>query len=132
MADDTPTGQDDWIAGATDSIVGYVDKARSLGTDNAVRALRGIVFGLVALVFGVAALILSVIMLIRLADAYLPIGAGVGDATWAAYLLIGSLLGVSGLGLWGSRKNTGLARVWLALGIDGIILAVIITYGIVG
>jgi len=128
MADDTPTVQDDWIVGATDSIIGYVDKARTMGTDNAVRALRGIVFGLVALVFGVAAMIISVAMLVRLADAYLPIGNGVGDATWAAHLLIGSLLAILGFGFWASRKTTGMRNVALAAVIDLVIVVVIACY----
>ncbi len=130
MAEETPTQQDDWIVGATDSIIGYVDKARSLGTDNAVTALRAIVFGLVAIVFGLAALIFSVVLLVRVADAYLPIGNGVGDATWAAHLLIGSLLSILGFGFWAGRKRTGMGSVVTAGVIDLIILVVIGCYGI--
>ena len=128
MADDTPTGQDDWIAGATDSIVGYIDKVRTLGTDNAVMALRAIVFGLVALVFGIAAIIFSVVLLVRMADAYLPIGAGVGDATWAAHLLIGGLLAILGFGFWASRKTTGWRNVVIAAVVDLLIVVVIGCY----
>ena len=88
-------------------------------------------FGLVAVVFGFAALILTVVILVRIADAYLPIGAGVGDATWAAHLLIGGLLSVLGFGLWLSRKKEGFARVWMAVVLDGLILIAIVCYGIV-
>lgn len=130
MAEETPTAQDDWIVGATDSIIGYVDKARRMGTDNAVMALRAIVFGLVALVFGVAALIFTVVLLVRLADAYLPIGNGVGDATWAAHLLIGGLLSILGFGLWASRKTTGKRNVVIAGVIDIVIVVVIACYAI--
>jgi len=132
MADDTPTGQDDWIAGAADSIVGYVDKARSIGTDNAVIALRAIVFGLVAVVFGIAAVIFSVVLLIRIADAYLPIGAGVGDATWAAHLLIGAMLAMLGFGLWASRKTTSMRNFWIAGVVDLLVLVVIGCYAAFG
>lgn len=130
MAEETPTAQDDWIVGATDSIIGYVDKARRMGTDNAVMALRAIVFGLVALVFGVAALIFTVVLLVRLADAYLPIGNGVGDATWAAHLLIGGLLSILGFGLWASRKTTSKRNVVIAGVIDIVIVVVIACYAI--
>jgi hypothetical protein len=132
MAEETPTAEDDWIVGATDSIIGYVDKARTMGTDNAVRVLRGIVFGLVAMVFMGAALIFTVVMLVRMADAYLPIGAGVGDATWAAHLLIGGLLSVLGFGLWASRKTSSMRNFWLAGIVDIVVIAVIVTYAIVG
>ena len=130
MAEETPTAQDDWIVGATDSIIGYVDKARRVGTDNAVMALRAIVFGLVALVFGIAALIFTVVLLVRLADAYLPIGNGVGDATWAAHLLIGGLLSILGFGLWASRKTTSKRNVVIAGVIDIVIVVVIACYAI--
>lgn len=126
MAEQTPTANDDWIVGATDSIIGYVDKARTLGTDNAVRVLRGIVFGLVAMVFAIAAVIFTVVMLVRMADAYLPIGAGVGDATWAAHLFVGGMLSVLGFGLWASRKAPSMRNFWLAFAVDVVIIVVLI------
>ncbi|MEZ5246821.1 MAG: hypothetical protein R2707_17130 [Acidimicrobiales bacterium] len=130
MADETRTAQDDWIVGATDTIIGYVDRARSVGTDNAVRALRGIVFGLVAMVFGVAAVIFTVVLAVRMADAYLPIGAGVGDATWAAHLFIGGLLSTLGLGLWASRKTTTTRNFTIAAVVDLLAIVVIACYAI--
>lgn len=130
MAEETPIANDDWIVGATDSIIGYVDKARTLGTDNAVRALRGIVFGLVAMVFAIAAVIFTVVMLVRMADAYLPIGNGVGDATWAAHLLIGGFLSMLGFGLWASRKTSSMRNFWIAVVVDVIVLVVIGCYAV--
>ena len=130
MAEETPAAADDWIVGATDTIIGYVDKARTLGTDNAVRALRGIVFGLVAVVFGIAAVIFTVVLAVRMADAYLPIGAGVGDATWAAHLFIGGLLSTLGLGLWASRKTTTMRNFWIAFVVDVLVIVVIGCYAI--
>ena len=130
MVEDTPTAHDDWIVGATDTIIGYIDKARALGTDNAVRVLRGIVFGLVAMVFGIAAVIFTVVLAVRMADAYLPIGAGVGDATWAAHLFIGGLLSTLGLGLWASRKATTMRNFWIAAVVDVVAIVVIGCYAI--
>jgi hypothetical protein len=130
MAEENPTAQDDWIVGATDTIIGYVDKARTLGTDNAVRALRGIVFGLVAMVFGIAAIIFSVVLAVRMADAYLPIGNGVGDATWAAHLFIGGILSTLGLGLWASRKTTTMRNFWIAFVVDVLAIVIIGCYAI--
>jgi hypothetical protein len=96
-----------------------------------VRAIRALVFGLVAVVFGITAIIFFVAITVRLADAYLPIGAGVGDATWAAHLFIGGLLTTVGFGLWGSRKTDNLRRVGLALGVDALIIVVIVGYAVV-
>ena len=92
--------------------------------------VRGIVFGLVGIVFGVAAIVFTVVVMVRLADAYLPIGAGVGDATWAAHLFIGTLLAVLGFGLWGCRKGESITRLWMALIVNVGIVLVIICYGI--
>ena len=131
MAEETSTTKDDWVANAADSIIDVIDRAKSIGTDNAVRALRGIVFGLVAFVFVITALIFTVVILVRLADAYLPIGAGVGDATWAAHLFIGTLLALVGFGLWGSRKTENLRRLGLALGVDAVIIVVIVSYAVI-
>ena len=130
MTEQTPTAQDDWIVGATDSIIGYVDKARSLGTDNAVRALRGIVFGLVAIDIGIAAVIFTVVHLERMADAYLPIGAGVGHATWAAHLFICGILAILGFGLWASRKTSSMRNFVIAAVLDVIIIVVIACYAL--
>ena len=126
---DAPVEQD-WVNRAVDSIVDVVDKARTKGTENAIVAVRGIVFGLVASVFALAAVVFMIVILVRLADAYLPIGAGVGDATWAAYLFIGGLFSILGFGMWASRKTEGMSRVALAGVLDLVIIVVIVCYAV--
>lgn len=130
MAEESTTAQDDWIANTTNSIIDVIDKAKVKGTDNVVLAARGLVFGLVAMVFGIAAVIFSVVVMVRLADAYLPIGAGVGDATWSAHLFIGTLLAVFGFGLWGCRKGEGMSRLIAAGAVNLVIIVVVVCYGI--
>lgn len=127
----TETKQDDWIASVVATIVETIRKIRIHGTENVIRAVRAIVYGLVALVFITAALILLIIIGVRLADAYLPIGAGVGDATWAAHLFIGGLLGILGGGFWLNRKATGMRWVNLALVADAGIIVVVVCYAII-
>ena len=131
MASETTPAENDWISGVVDTIVDNIDKVRTHGTENAIRAVRAVVYGLVALVFVTAALTLLIIIGVRLADAYLPIGAGVGDATWAAHLFIGSLLAILGFGFWFNRKTEGLRWVNLALILDAVIIVVIVCYGII-
>ncbi len=122
---------DDWISGVVDAIVDNVDKVRTHGTENAVRAVRAIVYGLVALIFTTIVLVLLIIIGVRLADAYLPIGAGVGDATWAAHLFIGSLLAILGFGFWFNRRTDDTRWIKLALILDVAIIVVIVCYGII-
>ena len=131
MDSETAPAENDWISGVVDAIADNIDKVRTHGTENAIRVVRAIVYGLVALVFVTAALTLLIIIGVRLADAYLPIGAGVGDATWAAHLFIGSLLAILGFGFWFNRKTEGLRWINVALILDALIIVAIVCYGII-
>jgi len=125
-------GPDDWPEQAADKVVDLVDKVKGYTTDNALTAIRALVYGLVILVLGTAATILTVAILLRLSDAYLPIGSGVGDATWAAHLFIGTLLTVLGLGAWGSRRGSGSPKkLYLAVIIDVIIITSVVVVAVV-
>jgi len=129
MAVDASPESSDLAGQATDWVVEKVDRLRALTTENAVLALRIVVFGLVISVLVIAALLLGIVMVVRLADAYLPIGAGVGDASWAAHGFIGVLFSVIGLGAWLSR--TGSTRPLMIAGlIDVVFVTVIVCYGI--
>ena len=97
----------DWAAKQTDRVIDLVDKVKAQTTDRAVVVLRVIVFGLVIAVLAVAAVVLVLVAGVRMADAYLPIGAGVGDATWAAHGFIGLILSTLGVGAWMSRRGEG-------------------------
>lgn len=134
MAEDATTPeQPDLAAQVTDWVVDKVDLVKTRTTDNAVLVLRGLVFGLVISVLAVAAMLITVIMLVRIADAYLPIGAGVGDATWAAHGFVGVLFSVLGFGAWLSRTGEGAAKpLIVALVLDLIFITVIVCYGIFG
>jgi len=125
--------EDDWSAQQADRIVGWVDTLKGYSTDKAVLALRAVVFGLVVAVLALASVVLLTVAFVRMADAYLPIGAGVGDATWAAHLFVGSLLSIVGLGAWASRRGDGIPPKPLvfALLIDVAIVTAIVCYGII-
>ena len=125
--------EDDWSAQQADRIVGWVDTLKGYSTDKAVLALRAVVFGLVVVVLALASVVLLTVASVRMADAYLPIGAGVGDATWAAHLFVGSLLSIVGLGAWASRRGDGIPPKPLvfALLIDVAIVTAIVCYGII-
>jgi hypothetical protein len=123
-------GGDDWPAQVTDTIVRVVDQVRSKTTDNVVLLVRAIVYGLVVVVLGLAILVMTTVALLRLADAYLPIGNGVGSATWAAHGLLGLLLSVLGLGTWMSRTGSTKPLVLAAI-VDVAIILGIVFYGVV-
>ncbi len=123
-------GSDDWPATVADKIVEVVDAVRVQTTDRAVFLLRAVVYCLVAAVAAIAAVVLLAIVAVRLADAYLPIGAGVGSATWAAHGFIGLLVSIIGLGAW--RARIGSARpIYAALIIDAVIVVGVVFYGVI-
>ena len=131
----TATGAPDspWLdpATLTDRVVDTVDRIKAMTTDNAVLALRVVVFGLVISALAIAVLLLTIILLVRIFDAYLPIGAGVGDATWAAHGFTGIIFCVLGIGAWLSRRATSRPLVFAAI-IDLVFVVVIICYGVFG
>ncbi len=130
---DRPTlslGSDDWPATVAGKIVELVDAVRVQTTDRVVFVLRAVVYCLVAAVAAIAALVLLVVVTVRLADAYLPIGSGVGSATWAAHGFVGLLASVVGFGAW--RARTGSAKpVYTAMIIDAAIVVGVVFYGVV-
>ena len=123
-------GSDDWPASVAGKIVEFVDAVRVQTTDRAVFVLRAVVYCLVAAVAAIAAVVLLTIVAVRLADAYLPIGGGVGSATWAAHGFIGLLVSIVGLGAW--RARAGSTRsVYVALIIDALIIVGVVFYGVI-
>lgn len=119
----------DWAAKQTDRVVDLVDKVKAQTTDRAVTILRAVVFGLVIVVLGIAALTMLLVASVRMADAYLPIGAGVGDATWAAHGFVGLLLSILGIGAWLSRRSSNTPLLG-AVVLDIVIITVIVCYGL--
>lgn len=139
MADTESTGRErpalslgsgDWPATLADKIVETVDAVRVQTTDRVVLLLRAVVYCLVAVVAAVAVVVLVTIAAIRVADAYLPIGAGVGSATWAAHGFVGLLVSIIGLGFW--RARAGSAKpLYAALILDAAIVVGVVFYGVV-
>ena len=139
MADPEPTsrdrpslslGSDDWPAAAADKIVEVVDAVRAQTTDRVVFLLRAVVYCLVAAVAAIAVVVLLTIAVVRLADAYLPIGNGVGTATWAAHGFIGLLVSIVGFGAW--RARTGSAKpIYAAVIVDAAIVVGVVFYGVI-
>lgn len=123
-------GADDWPAQATDTVVRVVDNVKAKTTDNVVLIVRGIVYGLVVAVLGLAIITMLLVALLRITDAYLPIGAGVGSATWAAHGLLGLLLSILGLGLWLARTESNRPVVFAAV-LDVAIIVAIVFYGVI-
>ena len=100
VTNDEGGSEPDWAGSLVGRIVEVVQRVRSVTTQPAVTASRGIVYGLVAVVCLVAALVLVGLGLFRLADLVLPGGS------WFVHLCAGGLFCLLGKLLW-SRRSAG-------------------------
>ncbi len=123
-------GPDEWPSTVADKIVEVVDTVKTKTTDRVVLAVRVVVYSLVIAVTLISLMVLLVIASVRMADAYLPIGDGVGSATWAAHGFVGAFLMVLGLGAWRSRSGSARPFV-IALILDLLFVIGIIFYGVI-
>ena len=98
------SGQDDWPAQIADTIVNVVGSVRDKTTGPALTVARAAVYGSFAAIVGCVALVVLVIAGVRFLDSYLP-SAWFGEShTWAAHLIIGLVLTITGLVLWMRRR----------------------------
>lgn len=123
-------GSDNWPATVADKFVEFVELIKTNTTDRVVLAIRFAVYFLVASVALSAVVILMAVSAVRMADAYLPIGSGVGSATWAAHGFIGLIVSVIGFGAWASR-SASYKPFYAALLIDAALVVAVIFYGVV-
>ena len=121
---------EDWPAVAADKIVTVVGSIRSCTVDNLTLAARAVVYGLVAVTASVTLTALMIALAVRMADAYLPIGSGMGSATWAAYAFTGVLVSVLGMGAWQARSSDA-RPIRAAVAIDAVIILAVVFYGVI-
>lgn len=94
---------DDWPAHAADTIVRVVGQVRDKTTGPAIKAARGVVYGLLAGLLGAACATMLAIALVRILDSYV-VGE---DNTWLAHFIVGALFTIVGLVLWSKRRGPG-------------------------
>jgi len=95
----SPPEESDWTDQVADLIVDVVDRVHDRTTAPLLQASRWLVYGTIALVVGGFLLILGIILTGRLL-ALLPLDI------WVPYVVIGALLSLTGLWLWGKRGAT--------------------------
>ena len=93
-----PFTDSNWAPNLADSVERAVGKVRSVATDNAVKASRGIVFGILCLIALLIAAPLGVIVFTRFAQIVLSRMTRTDHATtvWLSYLITGGLLVLCG------------------------------------
>ncbi len=101
-----PLTDPNWAPDLTDQIAGLIGKVRDKTTNNAVKAVRAVVFGLIGLFLGIVALILSLIVVTRGLQSLFDIWFEWGKAVYVSYLVFGGILTVLGMLLMTKRHST--------------------------
>ena len=100
-----PFTDPNWAPDLADTVERMVGKVRTVATDNAVKASRGVVFGTLALIAALIAVPLVVILLLGVFRETLGFWLSHGRAVWVSYLSLGSLLMLIGFVALKSRPT---------------------------
>ena len=91
-----PFTDPNWAPDLADTVERAVGKVRTVATDNAVKASRGVVFGVLALFVGLVAVPLLVILLLGVLRETLGFFVSHGRAVWISYMALGAILMIAG------------------------------------
>ena len=100
-----PLTDPNWAADVTNQITSVVGNVREKTTGNVVKAVRGIVFGLLAAFLGLFAVVLFVVLVTRALQSLLDIWVDWATAVWISYLFLGGLFVLAGLILMSKRHS---------------------------
>lgn len=87
-----PFTDPNWAPDLADTVERVVGKVRTVATDNAVKASRAVVFGVLALIVVLVALPLLVIFCVGVFREFLGIWLSHGRAVWVSYMAMGVVL----------------------------------------
>lgn len=94
-----------WARDIADQIIEIVGKVREKTTDNAIVAVRAVVFGLLGAILGVVLVTLVLILLSRLLQAILSNWIDWSTAVYVSYFIVGGLLTLTGAFLMTKRHD---------------------------
>jgi hypothetical protein len=92
-----PLTDPNWANEITDQITQVVGKVRDKTTNNAIVAVRAVVYGLLAFFLAIALIILLLIFLTRGLQSLLNLMMGWDTAVYVSYFIMGGLLTLGGL-----------------------------------
>ena len=100
-----PLTDPNWADDVTNQITGLVGTIRDKTTNNAIVAVRAVVFGLLGLILGLVLVALLLILLTRLVQAILSNWIDWDTAVYTSYFIIGGLLTLGGVLLMMKRNS---------------------------
>ncbi len=91
-----PFTDPNWAPDLADTVERAVGKVRTVATDNAIKASRAVVFGVLALIAALVAIPLVVILLLGVLREGLGFFVSHGRAVWISYMALGAILMIVG------------------------------------
>ena len=101
-----PLTDPNWATDVTDQITTAVGNVRDKTTNNAIKVVRGVVFGLLGLLLGSVAIVLLLIILTRGLQSLLDIWLEWDKAVYWSYFILGGILTIVGWLLMLKRHGT--------------------------
>lgn len=100
-----PLTDPNWASDLTEQITTLVGNVRDKTTNNAIKVVRGVVFGLLGLFLGLLAIVLLLITGTRGVQSLLDIWFEWDKSVYLSYFIVGGILTLAGLLLMGKRQN---------------------------
>lgn len=100
-----PLTDPNWASDVAEQITSVVARVRDKTTNNAIKVVRGVVFGLLGTFLGLFALVILLITTTRALQSLFDVFMGWDTAVYTSYLVLGGIL--SAVGLLLMAKRTG-------------------------
>lgn len=101
-----PLTDPNWATDLTEQITTFVGNVRDKTTNNAIKVVRGVVFGLMGLFLGLVAIVLVLIIATRGLQSFLDIWLEWDKSVYVSYFAVGGILTVVGWLLMSKRHST--------------------------
>lgn len=101
-----PLTDPNWAPDLTSQITTFVGNIRDKTTNNAIKAVRGVVFGLLAMFLGIVIVVLMLVVATRGLQSLLDIWFEWDKSVYLSYFLVGGILTLAGMLLMSKRHGT--------------------------
>jgi protein-S-isoprenylcysteine O-methyltransferase Ste14 len=101
-----PLTDENWAPELADQITDLIGNIRDKTTNNAIKIVRGVVFGLLGVILGVVTIVLALVAFTRGLQSLIDVlGASWERAVYVSYFVLGGILTLAGLFLMGKRTS---------------------------
>jgi hypothetical protein len=101
-----PLTDPNWAPDLADQIAGFIGSIRQKTTDNAIKAARAIVFGILVAILGMVAVVLLIIGSTRGLKELYDLGTSTARAVYLSYFTLGGIFALAGVFLMSKRHPT--------------------------